>query len=198
MRDLFCSVFVALRARRLTLSTPSLDRSDAQFPFNPPKHQNRHHPFVPLLPILLNPSLTLRTLRPLPSLAAAYGFLFKPSTLWPPPPPEFQKRAKESTSLHGLKHAAELYTSSHSSKSKSNFLPHLNRDKKGKELASKIEGLPDEDPQRAEGSTKDEGHKQSTGEVGETLKLKIDGEEVEVTDQIQLYATNDQVRFRRN
>lgn len=126
------------------------------------------------------------------SSIAAYGFLFKPSTLWPPPPPDFQERADKSTSIPGLKHAAETLQAKKSKKG-SGFLPLHRAGKKGEELAKDVESLPGGDPQKAEGSMRESGHEQSKGEVGKTLKVKIDGEEVEVVDQIQLYATNEQV-----
>lgn len=134
---------------------------------------------------------------PRPSSTAAYGFLFKPSTLWPPPPLEFQERADKSTSIPGLKHAAEALQEKKSQHKGPAFLPHRRAGKKGEELARDVESLPGGDPQKAEGSTKDPGHEQAKGEVGETLRVKVDGEEVEVRDQIQLYATNEQVRSGR-
>ncbi|GAA5905176.1 uncharacterized protein JCM6883_006308 [Sporobolomyces salmoneus] len=142
-----------------------------------------------------------------------YGFsLFKPSTLWPPPPPEFRKRAANSTSIDGLKAAAKAFTSSHGHSSSApagssdNATPastrrhaHLGRaaEKKGLELASAVEKLPESDPQQAEqhetkGGTTG-GSNEGKGEIGAVIKVKIDGEEVELADQIQLYATNDQL-----
>lgn len=56
-----------------------------------------------------------------------------------------------------------------------------------------MEKLPESDPQRAEGKMKEMGEHQSKGEPSKKIRLKIDGEEVELVDQIQLYATNEQV-----
>lgn len=52
-------------------------------------------------------------------------------------------------------------------------------------------------PKEAEKSGKGvgEGKKEATAEVGEVLRVQIDGEEVEIDSQIQLYATNAQVNF---
>lgn len=122
--------------------------------------------------------------------------MFKPSTLWPPPPHEFQERADKSTSISGLKDAAEALQAKQQRKG-SGFLPLNRAGKKGQELAKDVESLPGGDPQKAEGSLRESGREQAKGEVGKTLKVKIDGEEVEVVDQIQLYATNEQVSSRR-
>ena len=122
-----------------------------------------------------------------------YGFLFKPSTLWPPPPPDFQERAERSTSIDGLKQRAAEITKERANKHRGGLHPHHRTSKKGRELAKDVQNLPDDDPQQAEGTTKDPGHEQAKGEVGKVLKVKVDGEEVEVVDQIQLYATNEQV-----
>ncbi|GAA5979277.1 hypothetical protein JCM5350_006951 [Sporobolomyces pararoseus] len=70
-------------------------------------------------------------------------------------------------------------------------------DKKGLELAGAVEKLPESDPQQAEqhetrGASRGES-KEGKGEIGAVIKVKIDGEEVELADQIQLYATNDQL-----
>ncbi|GAA5949067.1 hypothetical protein JCM21900_004847 [Sporobolomyces salmonicolor] len=141
----------------------------------------------------------------------AYGFSqFKPSTLWPPPPPEFRKRAAQSTSIEGLKLAARKYAHSHFSPSASSAgaTPssehrhhHLsfNTHKKGLELAGAVEKLPEADPQRAEQhrtQAKPEGEgEEGKGEIGRVIKVKVDGEMVELADQIQLYATNDQLIY---
>ncbi|GAA5842996.1 hypothetical protein JCM3766R1_001656 [Sporobolomyces carnicolor] len=141
-----------------------------------------------------------------------YGFsLFKPSTLWPPPPPEFRKRAANSTSFEGLKAAAKAFTGSHghsraapandgeATPASNHRHRRLGRaaDRKGLELASAVEKLPDSDPQEAEkhetdGATRGKST-EGKGEIGAVIKVKIDGEEVELADQIQLYATNDQL-----
>lgn len=148
---------------------------------------------------------------------APYGFsLFKPSTLWPPPPPEFRKRAANSTSFEGLKAAAKAFTGSHghspaapandgeATPASNHRHRRLGRaaDRKGLELASAVEKLPDSDPQEAEkhetdGATRGKST-EGKGEIGAVIKVKIDGEEVELADQIQLYATNDQVRLARS
>ncbi|KAL8280896.1 hypothetical protein RQP46_006575 [Phenoliferia psychrophenolica] len=129
-----------------------------------------------------------------------YGFLFKPSTLWPPPPPEFQARADRSTSVPGLKEAHKEKLEAANHKRTTQFsLRRTNR--KGKELAAEVQGGNAEeekdphagDPQAAEGRT--EGKGQDKAEVGKILKVKVDGEEVEVRDQIQLYATNEQLAY---
>jgi ribonuclease HI len=64
-------------------------------------------------------------------------------------------------------------------------------------LANAVENLPESDPQQAEQHETDGapsgGTKEGKGEIGAVIKVKIDGEEVELADQIQLYATNDQV-----
>ncbi|GAA6018146.1 hypothetical protein JCM11491_003334 [Sporobolomyces phaffii] len=140
-----------------------------------------------------------------------FGFsLFKPSTLWPPPPPEFRKRAAHSTSIDGLRAAAKAFTGSHGhssaateqdgpTPSSTHRHAHLGRaaDRKGLELASAVEKLPEPEPQQAEQhetkGTPSGGAKEGKGEIGEVIKVKIDGEEVELADQIQLYATNDQL-----
>ncbi|GAA5859683.1 hypothetical protein JCM1840_006408 [Sporobolomyces johnsonii] len=141
----------------------------------------------------------------------AYGFSqFKPSTLWPPPPPEFRKRAAQSTSIEGLKLAARKYAQSHLSPatSSSDATPSsdhrhhhlsLRTHKKGLELAGAVESLPEADPQRAEqhstqGKPEGEGE-EGKGEIGRVIKVKVDGEMVELADQIQLYATNDQLVY---
>lgn len=131
--------------------------------------------------------------------------------MWPPPPPEFRQRAANSTSIDGLKAAAKAFTSSHGhsptakgdediTPASSHRHPRLGRaaDKKGLELAGAVEKLPESDPQQAEqhetgGASRDDS-KEGKGEIGAVIKVKIDGEEVELADQIQLYATNDQVR----
>ncbi|SGY34354.1 BQ5605_C002g01619 [Microbotryum silenes-dioicae] len=139
----------------------------------------------------------------------AFGLgLFKPSMLWPPPPAEWQERADRSTSIKGLKHAAETFEQERrATKKTSMFFNGSSRaDRKGEQLLEEVEKFP-EDYQRAEhtetgkdgapdgsgGSAQANG--ESKAEVGKVLKLKIDGEEVEVRDQIQLYATNDQLVY---
>ncbi|GAA5875983.1 hypothetical protein JCM16303_006982 [Sporobolomyces ruberrimus] len=140
-----------------------------------------------------------------------YGFsLFKPSTLWPPPPKEFRTRAAHATSLDGLKAAAKAFTTSHGHPAtatkdhditpSSNHRHHhlgLAAHNKGLELADAVEKLPESDPQRAEQhETKGApvgGANEGKGEIGEVIKVKVDGEEIELADQIQLYATNDQL-----
>ena len=131
--------------------------------------------------------------------------------MWPPPPPEFRKRAAHSTTLDGLKAAARAFSGSHahspdapdseitpSSKHSHHHLSHAAH-KKGLELADQVEKLPEDDPQRAEqhetqGKSVGDSS-EGKGEIGEVIKVKIDGEEVELADQIQLYATNDQVSY---
>lgn len=48
-------------------------------------------------------------------------------------------------------------------------------------------------PQKAEGKDRNKREGGGKGEVEEIFKVKVDGEEVEIDSQIQLYATNDQV-----
>ncbi|KAM0755605.1 alpha/beta-hydrolase [Meredithblackwellia eburnea MCA 4105] len=126
-----------------------------------------------------------------------YGFLFKPSTLWPPPPADFQERANRSTSLDGVK---EAQAKKEQKKQHSPLASIFNADKKGKDLAKNVAGDGTDlsstdplggDPKRAEGDVKGG----ETAEVGHILKIKVDGEEVEVRDQIQLYATNEQLVY---
>ncbi|GJN91644.1 hypothetical protein Rhopal_004667-T1 [Rhodotorula paludigena] len=148
-----------------------------------------------------------------------YGFgIFKPSTLWPPPPKEFRKRAEQSTSLAGLKDAARRYQNSSSgsqsreaSSASSDSHQHKHRfgslatHRKAHELADAVQQLPDDKPQAAEqhdtagaGAAsherkgEDEQHK---AEVAEVITVKVDGEEVKLVDQIQLYATNEQLIY---
>lgn len=152
-------------------------------------------------------------------LAAPYGFsIFKPSTLWPPPPPEFRKRAAESTSLAGLKKAAHKFQHGSSSSSPSDGAANptvgsaehhghrfgtLATHNKAHALADAVENLPEDDAQRAEetgDAAQGAGPKTSTGgaqnkaELAHVIKVNVDGQEVELVDQIQLYATNEQVR----
>ncbi|KAK4057569.1 hypothetical protein OIO90_001214 [Microbotryomycetes sp. JL221] len=125
-----------------------------------------------------------------------YGFLFKPSTLWPPPPTDFQKKAKDATTIDGLKKAAKQVHDDNNMKHKKNFLSLKKKgttNKKGQELADAVESLPNDDPQAAEGQQREHGQSQNKGEPAERIKIKIDGEEIELTDQIQLYATNEQL-----
>lgn len=133
-------------------------------------------------------------------LAAPYGFLFKPSTLWPPPPAEFQDRANKQTSLPGLKAAHEQKEAAREERKRQSLGSILRRtNTKAAQLAAatSTKGTSDPtktNPQAAENTTAAPGHKEGTAEVAEILKVKIDGEEVEVRSQIQLYATNEQVR----
>lgn len=119
--------------------------------------------------------------------------MFKPSTLWPPPPDDFRERAEQSTSLSGLKKASTEFHDK-AAKHKKSFFSITTANKKGRQLAEEVGKIPD-DPQRAEGDLKHTGQRQTKGEVGKRIKLKIDGEEVELVDQIQLYATNEQVSY---
>ncbi|GAA5850059.1 hypothetical protein JCM8547_000999 [Rhodosporidiobolus lusitaniae] len=142
-----------------------------------------------------------------------YGFgVFKPSTLWPPPPPEFRIRAAKSTSLAGLKEAAHKYSNGSTSlkgPSEHHHFANLTTHNKAHELADAVENLPEKDPKKAEqhqghgpedklGSSKQKGNAeggQSKAEVAEVIKVKVDGEEIELKDQIQLYATNEQLVY---
>lgn len=148
---------------------------------------------------------------------APYGFsIFKPSTLWPPPPPEFRKRAAESTSLPGLKEAARKFQQGSSPSSSStganptvgsaerhgHRFGSLATHNKAHALADAVEKLPEDDPQRAEregaggqgtGPKTSTDGEQNKAELARVIKVKVDGEEVELSDQIQLYATNEQV-----
>lgn len=77
-------------------------------------------------------------------------------------------------------------------------LPRNGAAKKGEELAQKVNAGDVKhphagQPQASEGTTDQSGD--AKAEVGKILKVQVDGEEVEVRDQIQLYATNEQVRF---
>ncbi|GAA5887509.1 hypothetical protein JCM6882_001435 [Rhodosporidiobolus microsporus] len=131
-----------------------------------------------------------------------YGFgVFRPSTLWPPPPPEFRLRAAKSTSLEGLKAAAHKVNGS---QEQHHLIGNLSTHNKAHELADQVENLPDKNPKKAEeeengdtssrreGSTESGQHK---AEVAEVIKVQVDGEEVELKDQIQLYATNEQLVY---
>ncbi|KAK4055202.1 hypothetical protein OIV83_000482 [Microbotryomycetes sp. JL201] len=120
-----------------------------------------------------------------------YGFLFKPSTLWPPPPTEFQEKAKQSTTIDGLKKAAKEVEEKGVRPRKS-LLSLKRNNRKGHELAHAVEQLPDDNPQAAEGQQREQGQPQNKADPAKQIKIKIDGEEVELVDQIQLYATNDQ------
>lgn len=140
---------------------------------------------------------------------APYGFaVFKPSTLWPPPPPEFRKRAAESTSLHGLKEAAQRIqqngkAGSTTPKGSGSHFPHLHDPllhHKQQALADAIQRVPEHDNPAADsaaGGAGIQGDKADSGqhkaEVAEVIRVKVDGKEVELADQIQLYATNAQV-----
>ncbi|BGP04824.1 hypothetical protein JCM10049v2_000626 [Rhodotorula toruloides] len=149
-----------------------------------------------------------------------FGFgIFKPSTLWPPPPAEFRKRADESTSLQGLKKAAhhlqhsgsrdsrEPHTTTSEKQEKSerhgHRFPTLSTHHKAHELADAVERLPDNDPKRAEqhngdasAATDETGASgQHKTEVSKVMKVEVDGKEVELVDQIQLYATNEQLVY---
>ncbi|GAA5871840.1 hypothetical protein JCM3774_000316 [Rhodotorula dairenensis] len=139
-----------------------------------------------------------------------YGFaVFKPSTLWPPPPPEFRKRAAESTSLHGLKEAAQrIQQNGHAGSTSSgptSHLPHLHdpiSHHKRQALANAIQQVP-ERPQAVDeagaGGTGITGDKAESGqhkaEIADVIRVEVDGEEVELADQIQLYATNAQLIY---
>ncbi|GAA6047205.1 hypothetical protein JCM3770_006950 [Rhodotorula araucariae] len=146
-----------------------------------------------------------------------YGFsIFKPSTLWPPPPPEFRKRAAQSTSLSGLKRAAQDYRHGSSSSDVGGTPTNRSTERHGhrfgtlathnkaQQLADAVEKLPDHDPQRAEQTgvsgqgtgdkTRTDGE-QNKAEVAHVIKVKVDGKEVELVDQIQLYATNEQLVY---
>ncbi|BGP12779.1 hypothetical protein JCM10213_007293 [Rhodosporidiobolus nylandii] len=145
-----------------------------------------------------------------------YGFgVFKPSTLWPPPPPEFRIRAAQSTTLAGLKEAAHKYSTNGSSSSTTDHMHghhfgNLTTHKKAHELADAVEKLPDNDPKKAEqhrahgpddklGSSQHKGSAEDSAqhkaEVAEVIRVKVDGEEIELKDQIQLYATNEQLVY---
>lgn len=140
-----------------------------------------------------------------------YGFaVFKPSTLWPPPPPEFRKRAAESTSLHGLKEAAQRIqqngkAGSTTPKGSGSHFPHLHDPllhHKQQALADAIQRVPEHDNPAADsaaGGAGIQGDKADSGqhkaEVAEVIRVKVDGKEVELADQIQLYATNAQLIY---
>lgn len=155
---------------------------------------------------LLMSSIIGRVLMRFLRCAAPYGFLFKPSTLWPPPPPDFQDRANKQTSITSLRAAyLEKQDAKARSKAKSGFLSRgrATAERKGEELADKTKGGDkggnpnDSQPKAAEqsGNAVGEGKTEGMAEVGEVLRVKIDGEEVEIDSQIQLYATNAQVNF---
>ncbi|GAA6001830.1 hypothetical protein JCM10207_002339 [Rhodosporidiobolus poonsookiae] len=138
-----------------------------------------------------------------------YGFgVFRPSTLWPPPGPEFRIHADNAVSVPGLKAAAEKYqngsSSTHSSKHRHGLFSNLAAHNKGHELAAHVENLPDQDPTQAEkyqtgGGTDGDKTRSDSGqhkaELAEVIKVKVDGEEIELKDQIQLYATNSQLAY---
>lgn len=140
--------------------------------------------------------------------AAPYGFaVFKPSTLWPPPPPEFRKRAAESTSLHGLKEAADRFelneTTQQSQDGPHLHMPHLHdpiTHHKKEQLAHAIKKIPEVNGRHTNGGAGGAGleseHQDSgehKAEIAEVIRVKVDGKDVELSDQIQLYATNAQV-----
>lgn len=141
-------------------------------------------------------------------IVPAYGFLFKPSTLWPPPSPEFQVRAQDSTSVEGLKKAAQDYQERSKSGSGSSdrhrhlLGNHSAAERKREELAARVvNATGGQDPKEAEGDhnngatpTKD-GEGQSKAEPAPIVKVKIDGVEVELKEQIQVYATNEQLAY---
>lgn len=156
-------------------------------------------PREPLDALLLNQDHA----HPYPA-AAPYGFgIFKPSTLWPPPPPEFRKRAAESTSLEGLKEASTTdpqaaaalngdWASSDHPHLPKPFLQHHGLSHK------KTSGAADAQSPDAGGSGLNDEKQQSgqyKAEIADVIKVKVDGKEVELADQIQLYATNAQVRY---
>ncbi|BGP52936.1 hypothetical protein JCM8202v2_000493 [Rhodotorula sphaerocarpa] len=133
-----------------------------------------------------------------------YGFgIFKPSTLWPPPPPEFRKRAAESTSLEGLKEASTTdpqaaaalngdWASSDHPHLPKPFLQHHGLSHK------KTSGAADAQSPDAGGSGLNDEKQQSgqyKAEIADVIKVKVDGKEVELADQIQLYATNAQLVY---
>ncbi|KAK4698391.1 hypothetical protein P7C70_g7886, partial [Phenoliferia sp. Uapishka_3] len=131
-----------------------------------------------------------------------YGFLFKPSTLWPPPPPSFQARANASTSLSGLIKASDERKLAQETKAATRaFSVRRKTDSKAKELAKEVhEGrdgskdLHGGDPRKAEGEAME--RKQDSAEAAKEMRVKVDGVEVVVDSQIQLYATNDQMAHR--
>jgi len=138
-----------------------------------------------------------------------YGFLFKPSTLWPPPGPEFLARARESTSVDGLKKTAREFSAKRGGSGGNGNGNHLlghhgSGERKKEELAERVlnaTGGAAEEAQAAEGdhvngATPDrDGEGQSKAEPTRNIKIKIDGVEVELKDQIQCYATNEQLTY---
>ncbi len=138
-------------------------------------------------------------------IVPAYGFLFKPSTLWPPPDSDFLARAKESTSIDGLKKSAKEFTKGSGSGSSKHhhLLGHYGPgERKKEELAERVlDATGGEEPKAAEGdhangaSPDKDGQGQSKAEPARKIKVKIDGVEVELKDQIQCYATNEQLAY---
>ena len=106
--------------------------------------------------------------------------MFKPSTIWPPPPAAFSTRAKK------IIRSATLGNMTIAEKKSSRSL----REKKGKELASAAEESGN--PQEAENVGEDA----DFAPPAASMSILIDGELVEIDEQIQLYATNEQLVHR--
>lgn len=140
-----------------------------------------------------------------------YGFLFKPSTLWPPPDTEFLEKAKESTSIEGIKKSAQEYSTRGGSGSRNgsgsskhhHLLGHRGPgERKKEELAQRVlNATGGEEAKAAEGdhangaAPGESGEGQSKAEPAKRIRVKIDGVQVELTDQIQCYATNEQLAY---
>ena len=105
--------------------------------------------------------------------------MFKPSTIWPPPTAAFSTRAKN------IIRSATLGNIAIPKKKGSRF-----GKKKGKELANATEETGD--PQEAENVGGDADFAQPAA----VMSILIDGEVVEIDEQIQLYATNEQLVHR--
>lgn len=127
------------------------------------------------------------------------GFLFRPSTLWPPPPIEFQIRANREVSHDKLERASR---SSLRSKHSTGTPPTHGSTSTGplaaatKRVATELadKGGPDAlkkaDKVQLDGTERREDEEErNKAEAAQTMRLTVDGKEIELRDQIQLYAT---------
>lgn len=105
--------------------------------------------------------------------------MFKPSKIWPPPPAAFSTRAKR------MIRAATLGNVTIPEKKPSRFTS-----KKGKELAIATEATGD--PREAEAICGDA----DFATPAAVMSIVINGEQVDIDEQIQLYATNEQLVHR--
>lgn len=129
--------------------------------------------------------------------AAPYGFLFKPSTLWPPPPEDFRERADRSLSKDSLRRAEEQRQQNKAARRRMLFggsrKRQGNTQQKKDELEHNVQKK-DGDPHQAEQNKNGQAGPEHKAEAEKVTRIVVDGEEIEVREQIQLYATNEQVR----